>query len=96
VPSWYSGPTSRYPRGRDTIAATSLRSRTKVRLNAIMSVWSTPLLRMDGSSLRERPKFDHMAGLTGRGVPNWADPSQERRGRGARGGPGGPPREGVD
>jgi len=83
---------SRSPRGRDTIAATSLRSLTKVRLNAMMSVWSTPLLRMDGSSPRERHKLDHMAGLTGEGVPNWADPSQVKRGRGARGGPGGPPR----
>jgi len=74
------------------MAATSLRSRTKVRLNAIISVWSTSLSRMDGSSPRERPKLDHMAGLTGEGVPNWADPSQVERGRGPRGGPGGPPR----
>jgi len=77
------------------MAATSLRSRTKVRLNAMMRVWSTPLLRMDGSSPRERPKLDHMAGLTGDGVPNWADPSQVKRGRGSSGGPGGPPRVAV-
>jgi len=77
------------------MAATSLRSRTKVRLNAMMSVWSTPLLRMDGSSPRERTKLYRTAGLTGRGVPNWADPSKVKRGRAARGGPGGPPREGV-
>ena len=77
------------------MVAISLRSRTKVRLNAMMSVWSTPLMNMDGSSLRERPKLDHIAGLTGEGVPNWADRSQVKRGRGSRGGPGGPPRVAV-
>jgi len=95
VPSWYRGSTSRSLRGRGTISATSLHSRTKVRLNAIMSVWSTLLLRMDGSSPRERQKLDHMAGLTGRGVLKRADPSQEKRRRGARGGPGVHSREGV-
>jgi len=77
------------------MAALSLRSRTKVRLNAMMSIWSTPLLRMDGRSPRELPKLDHMAGLTGEEVTNWADPSQVKRGRGSRGGPGGPPRIAV-
>jgi len=77
------------------MAAISLRSRTKARLNAMMSVWSTPLLRMDESSPKERPKLDPMAGLTGKGVQNWADASQVRRGRGSRGGPGGPPRVAV-
>ena len=89
------GSTSRSPRGRDTIAAISLCSRTKVRLNAMMRVWSTLLLRMDKSSPMERPKLDHSARLTERGVPHWADPSQAHSGRGARGGPGGLPREGV-
>jgi len=56
----------------------------------MMRVWSTPLLRMDGSSPRERPEPDHTAELTGRGVANWADPFQVNRGRGARGGPGVP------
>jgi len=62
-PRWYRRLTSGFHRGRDTIAATSLRSRTKLRLITMTRVWSTPLLRMEGNSSREHRKPDHMVGL---------------------------------
>lgn len=64
-----------------------LRSRTKTRLNAVVSAWSTPFVRMDGSSSNERPKRDHIAALTGQGAPDWADRFQLNRARGVKGGP---------
>jgi len=56
---------SRSPRWRQTMEAIALCSRTKCQLEAVMCVWSTLLLRMDGSSPTERPKHDHAAALTG-------------------------------
>ena len=38
--------------------------------DTIVGSLSTPLLRMDGSSPRERLKLDHMAASRGRGVPS--------------------------
>jgi len=48
----------------------SLRSRTKMRLKPIMRMLSSPLLRMSGSSPRERGEPDQTGALTRRGVPN--------------------------